>query len=284
MRFRGFVGWTLILVAAFAGRLLDLFHFARASDLYSHILIIPAIALYLVALRAREVRAGSKSAWVPGVAFLAMGLGLVFLGRQTSQPADSIACSTLAFLALLAGGAFMFLGVEFVRSLAFPLGFLIFLAPFPSAVEHGIGVFFQHASAEAAAVMLKAAQVPLFREGMIFRIPGIVLEVAEECSGIRSSVVLFITSLVAGSVLLRRPWTRAVLTLAVIPLAIIRNGFRILTISLLCVHVGPEMIDSPIHHRGGPLFFVLSLIPFFGLLVLLRKREKARSPDAGTPR
>ena len=76
---------------------------------------------------------------------------------------------------------------------------------------------------------------------------------------------------------LRSPWKRAVLTLAVIPLAIIRNGFRILTISWLCVHVGPEMIDSPIHHRGGPIFFILSLIPFFALLFLLR-RHGAKTP------
>ena len=49
----------------------------------------------------------------------------------------------------------------------------------------------------------------------------------------------------------------------VIPLAILRNGFRILVIGLLCVNVGPQMIHSLIHRRGGPLFFMLSLIPFF---------------------
>jgi exosortase C (VPDSG-CTERM-specific) len=262
--------------------LLDLLRFAAKSDLYSHILIIPVVAFYLVGLRAGELRAGSKSAWWPAAAFFAAGVMALVCRFQVTERPDALACSTFAFLALLTAGAFMFLGVEFVRSIAFPLGFLIFMAPFPAGVEHGIGVFFQHASADTAAPMLRAAQVPLFREGLVFRIPGIVLEVAEECSGIRSSLVLFITSLVAGAVLLRKPWTRAVLTLAVIPLGIIRNGFRILTISLLCVQVGPEMIDSPIHHRGGPIFFVLSLIPFFGLLVLLRKWEKGRPKDTQT--
>jgi hypothetical protein len=33
------------------------------------------------------------------------------------------------------------------------------------------------------------------------------------------------------------------------------------------------MINSPIHRRGGPLFFALSLIPFFLLLLFLRKRD-----------
>ena len=61
----------------------------------------------------------------------------------------------------------------------------------------------------------------------------------------------------------------------VIPLGILRNGFRILVIGLLCVHVGPHMIDSPIHHRGGPIFFALSLVPLFLLVWWLRRQEQA---------
>ena len=124
--------------------------------------------------------------------------------------------------------------------------------------------------------------LPLSRDGMFFRLPGITLEVAAECSGIRSSFMLFITSIVAGYVLLRERWTRTTLALVVIPLGIVRNGFRILTIAWLCVHVSPSMIDSPIHHRGGPLFFGLSLIPFFGLLLLLRRWEKRRGQKSTT--
>jgi hypothetical protein len=43
----------------------------------------------------------------------------------------------------------------------------------------------------------------------------------------------------------------------------------------LCTHIGPQMINSPIHRHGGPLFFVLSLIPFFLLLIFLRRSERA---------
>ena len=60
----------------------------------------------------------------------------------------------------------------------------------------------------------------------------------------------------------------------VIPLGILRNGFRILVIGLLCVHVGPQMIDSTIHHQGGPFFFALSLVPLLLLLWWLRRQEQ----------
>jgi len=68
-----------------------------------------------------------------------------------------------------------------------------------------------------------------------------------------------------------------VLVAAVIPLGILRNGLRIVFIGLLCVHGGPEMINSIFHRRGGPPFFVLSLIPLFFLLWWLRRGETVGS-------
>ncbi len=67
---------------------------------------------------------------------------------------------------------------------------------------------------------------------------------------------------------------RLVLVLFVFPLAIVRNSIRILTIGLLCVHIGPHMIDSYIHRSGGPIFFALSLIPLFLLLLWLRRLQR----------
>jgi len=72
---------------------------------------------------------------------------------------------------------------------------------------------------------------------------------------------------------LRATWRRALLMAAVIPLGLLRNALRILVISLLCVHIGPHMINSVIHRRGGPVFFALSLIPLFAMLWLLRRQE-----------
>jgi exosortase/archaeosortase family protein len=114
--------------------------------------------------------------------------------------------------------------------------------------------------------------------GTVFQLPGISIMVAKECSGIRSSLVLVITSLLAANMFLRTTWRRALLVGAVIPLGLLRNGFRILVISLLCVHIGPEMINSPIHRRGGPIFFVASLIPLFVVLWWLRRGEVAAQP------
>ena len=40
-----------------------------------------------------------------------------------------------------------------------------------------------------------------------------------------------------------------------------------------------EVIDSPIHHRGGPWFFMISLIPLFILLLVFRRMGRPRQAD-----
>jgi exosortase/archaeosortase family protein len=116
----------------------------------------------------------------------------------------------------------------------------------------------------------------MLRAGTLLTLPGITLHVAQECSGIRSSWVLLMTSVLTSHLFLHNPWRRVVLVAFVIPLALLRNGFRILVIGLLCVHISPRMIDSFIHQRGGPIFFALSLVPLFGLMVWLRRQERPR--------
>ena len=115
----------------------------------------------------------------------------------------------------------------------------------------------------------------LLRDGHVFALPGIVLQVAQECSGIRSSWVLFITSLLASHLFLKSPWRRLVaggLRDSAGHRAERRSGFWSSACSA-CTS-GPHMIDSSIHHQGGPLFFVLSLGPLFLFLWWLRRREQ----------
>jgi exosortase len=141
------------------------------------------------------------------------------------------------------------------------------------SLQQHLETFFQVSSAAGAHLFFQISGTPVLQEGTVFKLPGFSLEVAPECSGIHSSLVLFITSFVAGHLLLRNLWAKGLLVFFVIPLAIIRNGIRIFTIGQLCVHVSPDIIHSYIHRHGGPIFFAGSLIPFFLLLFFLMKIE-----------
>lgn len=279
-RLKSFTIFALILGALFFKPLFDLVRYSLNSELHSHMVLIPFISGYLVWLRRKEVLPAPSAS--PALAVIPLAVGLLalcalFIGDRPAAsllPNDYLALASVSFLCFFWSGALLILGGKLLRALAFPAAFLIFITPLPTTVENAVEVFFQYTSAEAAALLFAVSGSTVFREGLVFQLPGITLQVAQECSGIRSSLVLFITSLLAGQLFLQSPWRRCFLTAFVIPLAIVRNGFRVFTLGWLCVHVSPNMIDSPIHHRGGPLFFLLSLIPFFLILLWLRRRER----------
>ena len=111
------------------------------------------------------------------------------------------------------------------------------------------------------------------RRGLIFILPQVSIEVAKECSGIRSTQALLITCLLAGHLFLRANWRRAALLVAAVPVLIIKNGVRIATLTLLAVRVDPSFLTGRLHHQGGFVFFALAMLILLPLLWLLQKTE-----------
>ena len=104
--------------------------------------------------------------------------------------------------------------------------------------------------------------------------PGVTIQVAEECSGIRSTLALLITTTLAGYLFLQTSWRRWLLVLVVVPVAIVKNGLRIAGLSTLAVYVNPGFLTGPLHHRGGIVFFMIALLPMALLLIYLQRSER----------
>lgn len=289
-RLRRFAIASLALLLGFSLPLYHLVSFALKSELYSFIVIVPVISAYLIWIdreRLFPVGPAVPAGWtvvlsVAGVALLGWATSVHLTGGQTAR-VDSLALAMYSLVCLLGAAACSFLGRGSLRVVGFPLAFLVFLAPFPAVVEAGIETMLQHGSSWVAHRFLDLAGMPVFREGTFFQLPGFSMQVAPECSGIRSTLALFLTSLVAGQMFLRSPWSRAILALVVLPIALVRNGFRVFVIGELCVQVGPHMIHSWVHRQGGPLFFALSLIPFSLILYFLLRRDRLIGLQKPTP-
>ena len=281
---------TLGLVICFSVPLYGLARFALSSELYSYVLLIPLISAYLAWIGPRSYDVGGKTSRraaiflaLAGVATFSVYWVLAGSGKLLAAD-DAFSLTTLSFVLLFFGICAWFLNSQTIRDKLFPIGILILLVPLPVFVRSWMESSLQHWSALAAVGMLDIAGTPVFNTGNTLQLSDINLQVAPECSGIHSSIALFITSLVAGHLFLRSKWKRTLLAVAVIPLGILRNGFRIFTIGELCTHIGPEMIDSKIHRKGGPVFFVLSLVPFLLLLYLLIKSERrSKVPQPVSP-
>jgi exosortase C (VPDSG-CTERM-specific) len=281
-RIGGYTSYLVLLTLLFFQPLTSLVLYAAHSYLNSHILLIPFISGYLLYIRRGRFLTTYRSSIVPTAAMGVIGFASLAAGiwwRGSVSANDELTLMTLAYVSFLAAGGFLFLGAKWMSAAVFPIALLIFMVPMPDAMVNWLEDASASASAEAAALNFNLVGTPLVRHGRIFELPGIVLQVAQECSGIHSSLVLFITSLIGSQIFLRTWWGRIALVAFVIPLGILRNGFRILVIGLLCVHVDPQMINSGIHRHGGPIFFALSLIPLFLLLLWLRRLEPKKLTD-----
>jgi exosortase C (VPDSG-CTERM-specific) len=270
-RWRGFLLATVLLGLAFSLPLYAWLRLALTDSLYSYTPCIPVITAFLIRRRMKNRVTPFQPA--PKIAATLFTAGITALAAGQCIPTNALVFDLSALLLFFTSFCAWFLGGVFMRQAAFPLTLLVFMVPLPDFFRQETEHFLQIGSAVVADWLFMLSGLPVIRDTLQFHLPGMNLEVAPECSGIHSSLILLILSLVAGHLCLRSPWKRAVLALVVIPLALLRNGFRIFVIGQLCVHYGAGMLASPIHRHGGPLFFALSLLLFFPLLIFLKKSE-----------
>ena len=153
--------------------------------------------------------------------------------RMRSDIDDYLIVMTICFLLFFYAITCLLWGLATLRAVAFPLGFLVLLTPAPPVVIQQLDTFLQWGSAQVAAVFFTISGTPFLQDGLTFQLPDIKLAIAPECSGLHSTMVLFITALLSGYIFLRTPWKRAALFLFVVPLGLLRNGFRVFVIGQL---------------------------------------------------
>lgn len=271
-----FLAFSLGIVFLCWEPLIKLVSLSRKSELYSHIVLIPFISAYFMWARRERIfqePAYSITYGLPLIVggLLLYGVGLAQGGRLNEN--DSMTVLVFSGVTCWAGGFLLFYGPRAFRNGLFPLVFLVFLAPVPTRLIEGFIFSLQVASAEVTAFFFWLTGVPVAREGFVFHLPGLSIEVAKQCSGIRSSIALVITSLIAGEFFLRSGWRRLLFTLSIFPVTVVKNGLRIVTLSLLGTYVDPRILGSELHKSGGIPFFGIALLMLAPVLWLLRRGE-----------
>jgi exosortase len=150
---------------------------------------------------------------------------------------------------------------------------MFWLVPLPALVLAHIVVMLQKSSALATYGLFWIARVPVMRDGVVLSIPGVDIEVAAECSSIRSSLMLLLSTMVLAHLLLHSISRKIVLVLLAVPLSVAKNAIRIFTLSMLATRVDPSFLTGRLHQDGGIVFFLLALAIVVLLVKLLRQPE-----------
>lgn len=266
-----FISFCVCIFIFFWSSLVSLFHLALQNDYCTHILIVPFISMFLVCLDRHRIFRSLESSYIWGTLFLVVGAGLYI------ESHDSLSVIILSFVASVMAGFFFCFGGTAFKSSAFPLCFLLLMVPLPAVALDRVIYFLQAGSVAIANQLFGLLSVPVARDHFTLQLPGFTVEVAKECSSIRSSMALLITGLLAAHLFLQRPWTRFVLVALTIPLAVFKNAVRIVTLCMLAMHVDPAFMAGDLHRDGGIVFYGVALAIFCGALQLLRFAEKRAS-------
>ncbi len=174
-------------------------------------------------------------------------------------------------------------GKKIFQSFLLPLCFLFLMVPIPMFVLNWVVEFLQQQSALAARIMFRAVGVPVTQDGIMLYVAGLNVEVARECSSIRSSLMLVVTTIVLAHLFLRSRWRKILLVALTIPLSVAKNGLRIFTIVELGTRVDPGFLTGKLHHNGGIIFFGVAVIAAVLVLWILRRTESRTSLTQPSP-
>ena len=277
-----FGAWVLISLLLFAKPVYGLFELADHDETASHILLVPFITAWLLYTERKKLPSEARFSFWPAMSFLVPSLlvALVSLNCQACAPKTRLSGYTLSLILLVVAGFIFVMGLAAAKSSEFALAFLLFLIPIPDLFLGRIIYGLQAGSAAIAEFFFNLSGAPVLREGFVFRLPVMSIEVAQECSGIRSSLALLILALLVAHFSFRPLWKKFAFVGAGLLMMLLKNGIRIATLTLLANYVNPAFLTGSLHHQGGIVFFLIGLALLLPVYWALRKGEEAAPPVA----
>jgi len=178
---------------------------------------------------------------------------------------DLLFVQALAMVLGLGATVWLLMGLRWVRELAFPLGYLIFLVPPPQALLGPLTSGLRLFVTSAALALLHAFELPVTREGNQIVLPEDTLFVAEACSGI-ASVLTLVPAAVLLAYFTQRSWAgRILLVASVVPIAMFWNFARVVGTVLGSLEWGAERVAGPAHEMAGLITFTLGCLTLLGV-------------------
>jgi exosortase len=230
-----------------------------SDDEYSHGLVVLPLAVWF-AWRRRSRLAEippRPSAW--GFVLLASGLVLLISGTLGAE----LFLTRLSLIVVTAAGVLTFFGPRHLRTLAFPIGFLVLMVPLPAVLLNEVTLPLQLLASAVGESALRAVDIPVLREGNVLELAEVRLEVADACSGIRSLLSLLTVAVVLGELRGDSRTLRVTLALATVPIAIVANAARVGLTGIAAHMAGPTVADGFLHTFSGWVMFLLTLAIFF---------------------
>jgi exosortase len=240
----------------------------------SHGILLVTASAFVVHRRLPALRALPITPRDSGFAVLGGACVLYILGTLMGDVFVLRLTLPLAF----AGVVIASCGWSYARLLAAPMLLLAIAIPLPAIVVTHLTLPLQLVASRVAEATLIAGGIEVTRAGNILTLPGITLEVAEACSGLRSAVSLVAVASVCGAVMSLSAARTILLVTAAIPIAVVGNGFRVAATGFFATWFGEIAARGFWHELTGFVAFVAMCAML--VLVQLATRRRARTSVA----
>lgn len=247
---------------------------------YEHGPLVPVIALGLAWFALPRLRTLRSEPDNIGLAPLLFGVLLYVLSARTLQPRLALVGLPL----ILLGVSLYLYGRRVSRVLLFPICCLLFMIPIPGVDQATVRL--QLFAAKAAQVICSFMGLKLVAVGASLHAvdQSFSFEIAEGCSGINSLMAITLMTAVFAHLTQDRLWKKVFLFMGSIPVAIIGNIARLVSIMVVAKACG-QTIAGGWFHDIPP--YLISFPFAFGSLCLLNKLLNlslgGHSAPGGTP-
>jgi exosortase A len=217
------------------------------SETFTHGFLILPITAWMI-WRRRHVVAALE----PRPNFLALPLlALVGFGWLMGRLASADVVQQFAVVLMIPLLVWMILGSQVVRTLAFPLFFLLFAVPFGEFLVPSMMAY----TADFTVSALRLTGIPVYREGQFFTLPTGSWSVVEACAGLRYLIASLTVGFLYAYLMYRSLMRRVLFLAASVIVPIVANWLRAYMIVMIGHRSSMKYAVGVDHLIYGWLFF-----------------------------
>ncbi|MBI4698725.1 MAG: exosortase/archaeosortase family protein, partial [Nitrospirae bacterium] len=232
----------LLVASMYAPVFYKLYNMSWESVDYTHAYFVLPISLWLTWRKRNQLKELYQNINMQGkvnyLGLIAIFFGVlmfVFGWRQ-----GYLFILSLSLIPLLFGLISYLYGTNITKALLFPLLYLLLLVPPPLGILDSITLPMRHGASYATEKILNLLDYPITREGLELTIGYNKIFMGAPCSGFRSLITMFSLVLVYVYISKGGLSKKLILTSCIVPLALIGNVVRVVTLCLITFYFGEE--------------------------------------------
>ncbi len=233
------------------------------SEDNSHGFAIIPIAGYIIWQKRGVLPEPSSKGSSIGLIFIVISAALYIF----AQLGKVVTLSSISMIAVLWGMILFLFGFKMLQAMMFPLAFLLFMIPVPAQIYSALTIPLQLLVTKVTVGLADLAGIPIYREGNVIHIPERTLQVVQACSGLRSIMTMLTLGAVFGYFTLKSVFTRGVLLVAGVPIAVAVNIVRVMALVVAFHYFRIDLSEGALHTALGLGVFLLAL----GIFILVQR-------------